>query len=208
TPRTPPLAAYVVAVLARRSSGCGPWRADGWRLGDPRPVRYDVGGTEVVVLGDCVAVGDHPPVQATALAPGVVEVDGVVHRMSVASDGPVTWVGDRGSTFELRIRSRVERLADELAARTRDAQPVDPEVRSPMPGTVVSVEVETGDEVVVGQVLLTIEAMKMEHRIAAPCDGVVTLSVRTAEQVALDHVVATITAHPHEGIRHEPATDS
>ena len=65
-----------------------------------------------------------------------------------------------------------------------------------MPGTVVSIDVATGDDVVVGQVLLTIEAMKMEHRIAAPCDGVVTLSVRPAEQVTLDRVVATITPQP------------
>ncbi|RHA38148.1 acetyl/propionyl/methylcrotonyl-CoA carboxylase subunit alpha [Cellulomonas rhizosphaerae] len=207
-PSTPPVAAYAAAVLSRGSAARGPWSADGWRLGELRAVRWDVGGVEVSVLGDVITVGDHAPVRASLLAPGVVEVDGVVHRMSIASDGPVTWVGDQGSTYELRLRSRIERLADDLAARTRGARPVDPEVRSPMPGTVVSIEVQTGDEVVVGQVLLTIEAMKMEHRIAAPSAGVVTLSVRPAEQVALDRVVATITSTPHEGIRHEPATDS
>ncbi|MET0789610.1 MAG: biotin carboxylase N-terminal domain-containing protein [Cellulomonas sp.] len=209
TPRTPPVAAYVAAALARHdTSDAGAWRSDGWRLGDPRPVRHDVGGVEVSVLGSTVTVGDEPPVTAALVGPGAVEIDGVLHRLRLASDGPVTWVGDRGSAFELRFRSRVERLADELATRSRGTRPVDPEVRSPMPGTVVSIDVETGDDVVAGQVLLTIEAMKMEHRIAAPCDGVVTLSVRPAEQVALDRVVATITVHPHEGTRHELRTDS
>jgi acetyl-CoA/propionyl-CoA carboxylase biotin carboxyl carrier protein len=68
-----------------------------------------------------------------------------------------------------------------------------------MPGIVASVDVSTGDKVVAGQTLLTIEAMKMEHRVVAPSDGIVTLTVRPTDRVALDHVVATITGHPHEG---------
>ena len=119
-----------------------------------------------------------------------------MHPLRLVTDGPVTWVGD-GS--ELRFRSRVERLADELAALTRGTRPADPEVRSPMPGIVVSVDVRTGDHVVAGQNLLTIEAMKMEHRVVAPSDGIVTLTVRPTDRVALDHVVATITGHPDEG---------
>ena len=111
----------------------------------------------------------------------------------------VTWVGDRGSAFELRVRSRLERLADELAVLTLGSRPIDPQVRSPMPGTVVSVDVATGDSVVAGQVLLTIEAMKMEHRVVAPSDGIVTLTVRPTDQVALDQVVATIAPRPHDG---------
>ncbi|WP_426594992.1 biotin carboxylase N-terminal domain-containing protein [Cellulomonas sp. McL0617] len=194
-PRTPPVEAYAAAVLTQvAGTTADAWRRDGWRLGDPRPARYDVDGVEVDVLGTTVTVAGHPPV--TAGPGGSVEVDGVVHRPRVASDGPVTWVGEGGSAFELRVRSRLERMVAELADRTRDARPVDPQVRSPMPGTVVSIDVATGETVVAGQVLLTIEAMKMEHRIAAPCDGVVTLSVRPTEQVALDRVVATITGTP------------
>ncbi|NKY39754.1 acetyl-CoA carboxylase biotin carboxyl carrier protein subunit, partial [Cellulomonas septica] len=82
-------------------------------------------------------------------------------------------------------------------AGPRGDGPSAPEVRAPMPGVVVAVDVATGDEVVAGQPLLTIEAMKMEHRLAAPRDGVVTLTVRPADRVQLDHVVATVT--PHEG---------
>ncbi|MEA3053071.1 MAG: 3-methylcrotonyl-CoA carboxylase alpha subunit [Sphingomonadales bacterium] len=44
---------------------------------------------------------------------------------------------------------------------------------SPMPGRVISVEVRQGDRVAKGQKLLTLEAMKMEHGLAAPFDGVV-----------------------------------
>ncbi|KQY21257.1 acetyl/propionyl-CoA carboxylase subuit alpha [Cellulomonas sp. Root485] len=184
--------------FSRRTAGLA-WSSDGWRLGENRPVRYE----DVSVLGDTVSVGDGEPVLARLTHRGShavdLELDGVVHPLRLVTHGSVTWVGDQGSAFELRFRTRVERLADELAAVTRGTRPVDPQVRSPMPGTVVSVEVESGDSVVAGQILLTIEAMKMEHRVVAPSDGIVHLTVRPTDQVALDHVVATITGHPDEG---------
>jgi acetyl-CoA/propionyl-CoA carboxylase biotin carboxyl carrier protein len=191
------------AALWRHDVTEGAWASDGWRLGAPRPTRYEVGDVEVSVLGDTVAVGQDDPVPARLVRRGPhaadLELGGVVHPLRLVTAGSVTWVGDQGSAFELRFRTRVERLTEELAALTRGTRPVDPQVRSPMPGTVVSVEVGTGDSVVAGQILLTIEAMKMEHRVVAPSDGIVTLTVRPTDQVALDHVVATITGHPDEG---------
>ena len=57
---------------------------------------------------------------------------------------------------------------------------------APMPGRVVEVRVAVGDTVVAGQLLVVLEAMKMEHRITAPSDGVVTkVSVAAGEQVEL-----------------------
>jgi 3-methylcrotonyl-CoA carboxylase alpha subunit len=47
-------------------------------------------------------------------------------------------------------------------------------IASPMPGRIVSVKVKEGDKVVKGQALLILEAMKMEHTLSAPFDGVVT----------------------------------
>ena len=44
---------------------------------------------------------------------------------------------------------------------------------SPMPGRVISVDTRQGDRVGTGQKLLTLEAMKMEHSLLAPFDGVV-----------------------------------
>ena len=48
------------------------------------------------------------------------------------------------------------------------------QVTSPMPGTILSVNVAAGDAVKRGQVLMILEAMKMENEIMAPCDGAVT----------------------------------
>ncbi len=46
-------------------------------------------------------------------------------------------------------------------------------VDSPLPGNVLDVKVAVGQAVKAGQVVVIIEAMKMENEVAAPCDGVV-----------------------------------
>jgi acetyl-CoA/propionyl-CoA carboxylase biotin carboxyl carrier protein len=63
-----------------------------------------------------------------------------------------------------------------------------------MPGTVLDVRVKQGDEVAAGAPLLVVEAMKMEHTVTAPVDGVVgELSVGVGQQVALGERLAVIT---------------
>ena len=54
------------------------------------------------------------------------------------------------------------------------------QVASPMPGTILSVNVAAGDAVKRGQVLMILEAMKMENEIMSPCDGTVA-SVNTSK---------------------------
>jgi acetyl-CoA/propionyl-CoA carboxylase, biotin carboxylase, biotin carboxyl carrier protein len=59
---------------------------------------------------------------------------------------------------------------------------------------VVSVAVGDGDTVEAGQVLVSVEAMKMEHQLVAPLDGTVHLSISSGDLVKADQVLATI--HP------------
>ncbi|MGW4801958.1 acetyl-CoA carboxylase biotin carboxyl carrier protein subunit [Nonomuraea sp. NPDC004297] len=62
-----------------------------------------------------------------------------------------------------------------------------------MPGNVLRVEVRPGDRVVKGQAILVLEAMKMEHRISAPADGVVAgVHVEKGRQVDAGAVLAII----------------
>ncbi len=66
-------------------------------------------------------------------------------------------------------------------------------VLSPMPGKVTSVEISKGEKVVKGQRLLTLEAMKMEHGLVAPFDGVVAeLNAKAGAQVQVDAVLVRI----------------
>ena len=58
------------------------------------------------------------------------------------------------------------------------------QVTSPMPGNILAVNVAAGDTVRKGQVLMILEAMKMENEIMCPCDGkIVSVSVTTGATV-------------------------
>ena len=66
------------------------------------------------------------------------------------------------------------------------------DVVAPMPGTVLKVNVNDGDTVASGDVILILEAMKMENEIVAPCAGKVTLNVKAGETVDTDAVLASV----------------
>ena len=66
----------------------------------------------------------------------------------------------------------------------------------PMPGTVVKVAVEVGATVAAGDVVLVLEAMKMQHTVTAPHDGTVTeIDVEPGAQVASGEVLAVVEEH-------------
>ena len=68
-------------------------------------------------------------------------------------------------------------------------------LRAPMPGKIVATPAKAGDTVTRGQPVVVLEAMKMEHALVAPFDGVVgEIGVSVGDQVAADTVLATVTA--------------
>ncbi|MBU1345559.1 MAG: acetyl/propionyl/methylcrotonyl-CoA carboxylase subunit alpha [Alphaproteobacteria bacterium] len=71
----------------------------------------------------------------------------------------------------------------------------DGSLRAPMPGKIVATPVKAGDVVVRGQPVIVLEAMKMEHALNAPFDGVVgKVAFAVGEQVTADAVLAVVTA--------------
>lgn len=66
-------------------------------------------------------------------------------------------------------------------------------VLAPMPGSILNVNVSVGASVKAGDVLMVLEAMKMENEIVAPCDGVIKqLPVTKGSTVNTDDVLAVI----------------
>ena len=100
-------------------------------------------------------------------------------RAAQANDGGIdyTLFADGGSQ-RLRLVDPLDVTQYEAVASGEGA------VRSPLPGKIIDLRVKAGDTVSRGQPLLVLEAMKMEHTLAAPADGTVK-SVRYAvgEQV-------------------------
>lgn len=66
-------------------------------------------------------------------------------------------------------------------------------VTNPMPGSVLDIKVSVGDTVKAGQVLVLLEAMKMENEIVSPCDAVVaSIPVKKGDMVDTDQILVTL----------------
>jgi len=103
-----------------------------------------------------------------------------------ATDGQI-WLSGGGRTAMLEeVR--------EAPVRPDDEHSGDAELTSPMPGSVVAVGVEDGQSVAAGTVVVTVEAMKMEHALSAPVDGDVELLVAVGDQVKVGQPLARIKA--------------
>jgi acetyl-CoA/propionyl-CoA carboxylase biotin carboxyl carrier protein len=156
------------------------WRElPGWRLGT-----QDAPHAPFVALtddGDEVELDEASPFPSRAGMLAAVDAEGAV------------WVADEGRTIRLRPLDRRQRMQRRLSARDAGAAATEPEGRAPMPGSVVAVHVTDGDTVSAGEALVSIEAMKMEHPVLAPHDGVVHLLVAVGDQVRRDQPVARVT---------------
>ena len=122
-----------------------------------------------------------------------VQVDGT--QMSVALDGMRRdyrwaeadrhlWIADERGTWHLR---EAEEHTIHRAEGARQA-----EIVSPMPGSVIAVQVAPGAQVSEGDVVVVVEAMKMEHSLSAPVSGRVEVLVSVGDQVTVDQVLARL----------------
>ncbi len=78
------------------------------------------------------------------------------------------------------------------AAPAASGSGADGEVVSPMPGKILKVIADNGAHVEAGDVILILEAMKMENEIVAPIAGTVSLSVSVGQTVDTDALLATV----------------
>ncbi len=130
-----------------------------------------------------------PEIQVLAASPEEVllEVRGVEARFQVSVVGDAVAVDGPTGSVQLRAVPRFVDPAEALASGS---------LLAPMPGSVIAVRVEDGDSVVAGSTVLVLEAMKMQHTISAPTDGVVSDLVGVGAQVAAGDVLAVVN-EPH-----------
>jgi len=184
TVAVPPPEAYVAFALDRllrlypQGSVTDRWDIpDGWRLGGvAAPISWMLSGPEgtsllVEVIGrpsNAEVVIDGSPILAAAdqLPDGLLlTIGNRTWLAAVATEGETTWVWVDGETFSF---TEISPESEGLAAGA-DIN----EVRSPMPGTIIAVQIRAGDTVEKGDPLLIVEAMKMEYTLVAPRAGLI-----------------------------------
>ena len=175
----PPCVLHAERAAAATASGSS--RTAGASAGTPVPCRYSlaISATErvdVLVTGTAARRNRHhrrwraTAASLTAVGAGhcSVELDGTRRAGCGVPDGGASlWVGEPGYSFELQPAQPRRRSWLRSWRHHPGGRPAAPDVRSPMPGTVIAVNVANGDTVQAGQTLLTVEAMKMEHQLAA-----------------------------------------
>jgi acetyl-CoA/propionyl-CoA carboxylase biotin carboxyl carrier protein len=170
----------------------------GWRMGERAPTTFRLHAGErtdhVYLTGTpqaATAAVEHGETHSLAASLSgnrlAVTLDGLrTDYLVAATDGRI-WLSGGGRTDvidELR----------EAPVRPDDEHSGDAELTSPMPGSVVAVGVADGASVDTGAVVVTVEAMKMEHALTAPVDGVVELLVAVGDQVKVGQPLARIIA--------------
>ena len=118
----------------------------------------------------------------------VLVVDGVRRAFAVQQVGAEIYVDTAQGGVTLRQQPQFPQSLEKRGSGSLVA---------PMPGTVVSVEVSVGDQVVTGQLLAVLEAMKMEHQITAPVAGRVS-AVLVAVRQAVDAGAVMVVVEPVE----------
>ncbi|MBN9528424.1 MAG: ATP-grasp domain-containing protein [Alphaproteobacteria bacterium] len=187
------LAAWLSVLGTAEALSCDPaWRGwsnatplpSPWRLvwgDDERRGVFDAGaGTVTIRVGEAgitVAPG----------RPGEAVVAGVRRRYAHAWDGERLWLTVDGRDFDFLSLRRQGRTAAGAGGAA------DGVLRAPMNGRVVRVEVAEGAEVAIGQALVTLEAMKMEHLLVAATAGrVKTVAVTVGDQVAPGQILIEV----------------
>ncbi|MFC5501050.1 biotin carboxylase N-terminal domain-containing protein [Lysinimonas soli] len=196
-------AALILHALDAAGADAGPWRYDGWRLGAASPARYHLVG---VAEGEAVSVAvtggaTHALVQLDEEGRiGSVQLDGARARVRIGDASRTLWFARDGLRLHLGHDGSAWAFDDlGVARRASGTAATNPELRSPMPGSVVAVFVDEGGHVDAGTPVLAIEAMKMEHVLRAPQSGTVELRVGLGAQVTGDQVVASVVADAASG---------
>jgi len=176
-------AAAVAQTLLREraSEGVDPFsRRDGWRSHGlvERRFEFDFGGTHARARLDYL----HDGALRLTVGEGADAVTGPLEFNDTARGIDLQYAGQRtratvyaqGETDHVFTpQGATQIVAIDLLAHAGEEQDEGGRLTAPMPGKVVSFAVKAGDKVSKGQALAVMEAMKMEHTIAAPVDGVV-----------------------------------
>ena len=184
------------------------WQSDGWRFGPAEPAEFQVlaapsiSGDRQVPEPFQVRLDGTTTLEATAEHGKYLlrRPEGAVPaRLAVGEsrpEGTTVWIHAEDFTGALTVQDHQAQTLHQLTEIEAELTEAVPEVKAPMPGTVVALGVAAGDQVTAGDLLVTIEAMKMEHQLTAPLDGQAHLHVSLGDTVGLGQVLASVEPEP------------
>lgn len=197
-PRHAHMAAHF--IHRRHQAPTTAWTHDGFRIHESARITYrvdDLSETsrhfEVVFDPETELLPTNQPDEFIYRDVSGVEVVTLVAE-STYPQGTRVWLASKDFTGVLVVLDHKAQVLHALATMEAEERGVDPQVRAPLPGTVTAVHAANGSHVTVGQPIVTIEAMKMEHQLKAPLEGTVTIHVTDGQQVGLDQNILTVTA--------------
>lgn|GEM_PF-432928 len=136
-----------------------------------------------------VTVGEEVfDVSSKEIRPGffTLNINGKPSKISMATEGSLRHIFFHGHVYKFTRAEGKRRKTDEL-------EMLSPDIASPISGKVVKVDVSDGTAVAEGQVLMTIEAMKMEYQIKAPYAGTVEhVHFKAGDQVDIGVVLVNM----------------
>ncbi len=119
-----------------------------------------------------------------------VEVDGKKYKVEIEDKD---YVAPETPKTPVAVAENVQPAASQNAPAPAASNPTGgTQMRAPMPGTVLKLCVANGTRVKKGDVILVLEAMKMENDIASPCDGVINYAISKGSSVNTQDLLATI----------------
>lgn len=181
-------AALAGAAANRAAAAVQAGLPSGWRnvVSQPQRAAFAEAGISYRITRDGLRAEGFPDTVLVGATPSLVvlETSGVRHRFAVARYDGVTHVDSPLGSVRLTPLARLPEPVEHVLPGSLVA---------PMPGTVLRVDVKVGETVGAGQVVVVLEAMKMEHRIAAPAPGTVAaVNVTPGRQVEAGAVLAVI----------------
>jgi len=97
-----------------------------------------------------------------------------------------------GNTYTVQLKTSIDLLLEKMGISNLSSPKISA-IKAPMPGLVLQIMVQAGDNIVKGDALLILEAMKMENVLKAPADGVVkAIKVKAGEAVEKNQVLIAL----------------
>ncbi len=135
--------------------------------------------------GSLLVNGQKREVDFHALGPSMYSIldENMSYELTIENRDETVEVHMRGKLYDVKVMDeRAQLLASRSGGAAADSGEIN--IKSPMPGLIVAIKVEVGQQVTAGQTVIILESMKMQNELKAPRDAVVqAINVQAGQSV-------------------------